>query len=302
MKLSSGLVKSSMRSLYFIVQSTEIHDMQNTSTTQESPSSKTNNKLNLHAFLIGACFLAIVSDNYADEGNTRIEEGHTNPSYLVGADAWSATPRTASKLTNDATIENTVSSEPRHIIRYGDIFWVTDVGMLLYRDADRDGYFSGFSLSIDADTEYSHAEVYAAIDVEFPEGSRERLHTTATFHLYGNSITDEYRIDIDLVRNYPYGQYNLFVDLIDAYDHSVVDSVSATQFSNLGRLPLESEDLDNSPVTHPVTALVPGTTNNTDIRVAEYSGSSGFWVLSILGAFLFRRYHRHQGKQTRIPG
>lgn len=253
---------------------------------------------NITTLICSACFLATSSLASAEQNDIRVDEGPTSPQHQIGIDAWSAAPRSA-KVLADASDKSadTSTAEPRHILWFGNDFWITDIGTLLYKDADRDGYFSGFSLTIDADTQYSHAEVYAAIDIQFPDGARERLHTTGIYHLYGNSITDEYRIDIELVENYPIGQYNLFVDLVDAYDHRVVDQVDASEFSNLAGLPLESEDLDYQPVIHnPVAPSPPATTNNTNIRVAEYSGALNFWVILGFAISILVRTRRSSAK------
>lgn len=227
--------------------------------------------------ILGACFLASSASALADPDDVRIKEGHTNPAHMIGADAGSDAAHLA----------------PRHILLFGSDFWISDIGTLLYRDADRDGYFSKFSLTIDADTHYSHAEVYAAIDMQLPQGTRERLHTTGTFNLYGNSLTDEYRIDIELIQNYPIGHYDLFVNLVDAYDHSVLDTVDASEFSNLAGLPLESEDTDHQPETsHPVNPAPTTPNHNTNIRVTEYSGALNYWVLFALTLSIFMRYKR----------
>lgn len=174
--------------------------------------------------------------------------------------------------------------------------WITDIGTLLYRDDDGDGYFSGFSLTIDADTYHKQTEIYASIDVQRAFGERERLHTSANFPIYGDQLSDEYRIDIDLLANYPAGDYNLYIDLHDAYDHRVLDGVSAVDFSNLYRLPLESEDLDlynenehdDYPGHHPDSPSAPV---NADIRVVEYAGSSGFFlIMAILTIATLRKF------------
>jgi len=172
--------------------------------------------------------------------------------------------------------------------------WITDIGTLLYRDDDKDGYFSGFSLTVDADTYFQQAQIYASIGLQRAYGQRERLHTTANFTIYSNELSDEYRIDIDLLSNYQAGEYDLFIDLHDAYDHRLLDSVSAMDFSNLFRLPLESEDLDryyeSEQGADPVHHHNPSTTPvNSDIRVVEYAGSSGFFLLMAMLAMVSLR-------------
>ncbi|MFK7856929.1 MAG: choice-of-anchor H family protein [Granulosicoccus sp.] len=186
------------------------------------------------------------------------------------------------------------------IVWFDSDTWISDIGTLLFRDEDRDGYFSGFSLSIDVDTHFKQAEVYLSIGIQRAIGQPERLHTTQSFNIYGHSLADEYRIDIDLLSNYPAGDYDLNIDLHDAFDHRILDSVSAADFSNLFRLPLESEDMDIDYGSGDYTdgsdhheSVQPA---NHDIRVVEYTGSSGLFFLLMLIALVTIR----SGKQQSI--
>jgi hypothetical protein len=167
--------------------------------------------------------------------------------------------------------------------------WITDVGTLLYGDEDNDGYYTGLSLSLDADTRYTDIDVYTTIDLQRIPGTRERLHTSGLFTLSGDSLNDEYRIDIDLLRNYPIGSYDLYIDLYDAHDHRMLDGIDASHFSNLAALPLESEDFDSiaylgsHPDIHPVREPP---VRSDDIRVQEYAGSAGWITTLILAGIL----------------
>lgn len=159
--------------------------------------------------------------------------------------------------------------------------WITDIGLLLYNDADDDGYHAGFTLTVDADTSYSDFDVYLAIDIQRSYGSVESLHISETFPLYGRSAADDYRIDIELVRNYPADHYDLSIELRDAYSHQSLDSVSTYEFANLRDLPLESEDHDldyDNDTDYPPNPHVPF--YNDDIHVEEHAGSVG-WLLAL---------------------
>lgn len=191
-----------------------------------------------------------------------------------------------------------VDSTHQHVHYLDDGAWVNDIGTLLYHDDDGDGYFSGLSLSIDADSEYASYNVYAIIEISGTSDNStgyqtELLHTTLPFNVYGRSATDEYRVDIDLVRNYSPGIYDLQVLLVDAHDNRVLDVVDAYDFRNLSSLPLESTD--NQTVAPPVT-VPPQNAPNDDIVVTEYAGSSGaaFILLLLMGALirLGRRWQR----------
>ena len=172
-----------------------------------------------------------------------------------------------------------------------DVAWITGIGTLLYHDSDNDGYHSGFSLTIDADTSMNFMDVYVTIDLQSYSGLRERLHTSSNYSLYGRTLTDEYQIDIELLQNYPTDEYDLTVELHDVYDHRVLDRVSARDFSNLSALPLESEDLDYFYDSRPVQPLYPPA--NDDIYVEEYAGSTGLLTALCLSFSLWARRKRH---------
>lgn len=119
--------------------------------------------------------------------------------------------------------------------------WIASVGTLLFDDTDEDGYFSGFSLSIDADVEWGHTDVYLNIYLQ-EQGYENRLfHTSSAYTIYDNSESDEYGIEVELLDNYPANLYDIQIDLHDAHSYEILDSVSSVEMQNLGGLPLESE-------------------------------------------------------------
>jgi len=236
--------------------------------------------------LASAILIACSSASMANNSSIRSSEGASYSPEQIAIDITSAPqPYPATALRNISS-PLTDGHHPDWLISDGA--WITDIGTRLYRDGDQDGYFAGFSLTIDADTDYDFSEVHAIIDIRRPLGQREFLHETSSFSLYGYSFTDEYRVEIDLVQNYPAGEFDLFIDLVDSSSLRVLDSVSAKEFSNLSALPLESEDFDTQPhlqigPPHQITSpqLLP---QNDDVRVVEYAGSSGFILLFALSA------------------
>ena len=180
--------------------------------------------------------------------------------------------------------------------------WVAEIGTLLTRDLDNDGYFTGFSLSVDVDTFFTDQDVYLALYTRDSSGTESPLHRTRDFSIYGDALSDEYEIDIDLVTSYPADTYDLIIDVHNARDDRILDSVDNRQFSNLRRLPLESEDLDVAP-RPPITE--PDTPSNDDglvpagsIRVAEHAGSASGWWLA--GLFLLAARTRRVVRRPRV--
>ena len=187
----------------------------------------------------------------------------------------------------------TSKADLRYVSWDDDVAWITGIGTLLYNDSDHDGYHSGFSLTIDADTSMNIMDVYLSVDLQSYSGVQERLHTSNNFSLYGRTLTDEYQIDIDLLQNYPTDEYDLTIELHDTYDHRVLDSVSARDFSNLSALPLESEDLDYVYNPGPVQPSYPPA--NDDIYVGEYAGSTGLLTTLCLSLSLWARRKKFAG-------
>lgn len=175
---------------------------------------------------------------------------------------------------------NSFQLYPDRFVAPDDSAWIYDVGTLLHGDNDGDGYFSGISLSIDADTAYLSYRVFINIDIT-PIGSNrsERLHTTYPFYIYSNSFTDEYRVDIDLVQNFDPQLYDLSISLVGDGNGIIVDQVSANDFRNLRSLSLESEN--NEDVFAPVIDRPVGSVDG-NVRVEEYAGSTSFLLLAIL--------------------
>ncbi|MBX2839867.1 MAG: choice-of-anchor H family protein [Gammaproteobacteria bacterium] len=159
--------------------------------------------------------------------------------------------------------------DPKHNGHRDPEVWIAHVGTLLFDDRDGDGYFSGFSLSIDADIEWGHTDIYLSIYLQEQGTNQQHFHTSSVFTIYGNSISDEYGIEVELLENYAANHYDLQIDIHDAHTYAVLDSVGAHEQSNLHALPLESELA--GPVHH-------------DAHVEEHVGAGGpLFLLSLMG-------------------
>lgn len=222
-------------------------------------------------------------------GTYRSSEGATQTARKLGEElSTPLLPDPASALSNRR------ASDDLDTLLFDDWYeqdvWISDVGLLLYKDFDDDGYHAGFSLTVDADTNYSDTDVYLSISTQRSRGAVENLHTSNVFPLYGRTSADEYQIDIELISNYPTDHYDLIIELRDAYNHQQLDRITSYDFSNLRDLPLESEDHDDryyEPVDDdPYLPIF-----NEDVRVTEVAGSFG-WLMTlpmIILLFLRRR-------------
>ena len=149
-------------------------------------------------------------------------------------------------------------------------FWIYDVDVILFNDDDRDGYYHGIDLLFDADTYFSSAEVYAVLYLSYEGGPWNEYGVTEDFWIYGTSADDEYVMVTELMQGYPTGDYDLLIELFDAWDGSFVASYGPEDTSELAYLPLEDFNRD-APVE--------------ETRVVVNSGGGGAMDGWLLGAF-----------------
>ncbi len=123
-------------------------------------------------------------------------------------------------------------------------FWIYDANVILFSDFDRDGYYIGIDLEFDADTIYSVADVYAVLYLSYDYGPWNEYASTEDFTIFGASGGDEYFIETELVTGYPTGEYDLLIELFDAYDGTFVASCGPEVSSELSYLRLEDAGRD----------------------------------------------------------
>lgn len=150
-------------------------------------------------------------------------------------------------------------------------FWIYDADVILFNDDDRDGYFHGIDLLFDADTYFSSAEVYAVLYLSLDGGPWNEYGVTEDFWIYGTSANDEYVMVTELMQGYPTGDYDLLIELFDAWDGSYVASYGPEDDSEMSYLPLEDFNRD-APVE--------------EVRVVVNSGGGGAMDGWMLSAFL----------------
>ena len=105
--------------------------------------------------------------------------------------------------------------------------------MILFSDDDRDGYYYGIDLLIDADTIYSEADVYAVVYLSLDGGPWNEYAATEDFTLFGASGDDAYVLVTELMSGYPRGSYDLLIELFDAWDGSFLASLGPEESSEL---------------------------------------------------------------------
>ncbi len=135
-------------------------------------------------------------------------------------------------------------------------FWFYDANVILFSDFDGDGYFWGIDLLFDADTTYNAVDVYAVLYLSYEYGPWNEYASTDDFTLYGATSDDDYVVETELVSGYLTGEYDILIELFDAYDGTYLASIGPDETSELAILPLEdsTRDVASSGHTHVVTS------------------------------------------------
>ena len=123
-------------------------------------------------------------------------------------------------------------------------FWFYDADVELFSDFDRDGYYFGIDLWFDADTNYAVADVYAVIFLSYEYGPWNEYAETDDFTLFCSIGTDDYIVETELISGYPTGDYDILIELYDAYDNTYLASIGPEDTSELSLLPLEDSTRD----------------------------------------------------------
>jgi len=122
--------------------------------------------------------------------------------------------------------------------------WFYDADVELFSDFDRDGYYYGIDLLFDADTSYEAVDVYAVLYLSLEYGPWNEYASTDDFTLFGSTSADDYIVESELVSGYPTGNYDILIELFDAYDGTYLASFGPDETSELAILPLEDSTRD----------------------------------------------------------
>jgi hypothetical protein len=148
-------------------------------------------------------------------------------------------------------------------------FWFYTADVILFNDDDFDGYYWGIDLLLDADTYYDVADVYAVIYLSLEGGPWNELAVTDSFSIFGATSDDEYILVTELLSGYPTGDYDLLIELFDAFDGAFLASFGPADTSELSFLPLEDANHDDPDFDNPVVVVHGG-------------GAVSWWMISVM--------------------
>lgn len=194
--------------------------------------------------------------------------------------------------------------------------WFNDIGVRLDVDRDRDGYFSRFVLSLDVDQESWKADghesahdaglgstrldVYVRLGLYDGDGRELLVYDSNTFEVSGTSSYEDYRIEIELLDDYPADAYDLVLELRDRRTDVLLDVVDGGDFRTLRNLPLEDARRDGhvrddgygGGVSYYVGASSHG---DNSYAAVEYAGGLGPFGLLAAGMVLAYRRRATSG-------
>jgi hypothetical protein len=141
------------------------------------------------------------------------------------------------------------STQQRTVVSHANQdFWIYDASVTLRNDLDYDGYAYRFSLEFDADTVYQRAEVYARLYLTRGELYKE-FHTTSVFSIFGDDEGDSLVVDTELLNGFPTGDYEMLIELYDAYSDELVATLDSYDDPDLYLLSLESKNFEYTETT-----------------------------------------------------
>lgn len=233
---------------------------------------KNSSLLILSSLLLSSSVLGAQSDSWSAQSTekqfdktsqviVKSSEGeHKNASVLT-PDAQSKIASSNAKKTQAQARILTARPDVKAIYQE---FWIYDAWVEFYSDDDRDGYFNHFSVEFDADTDFNSATVYARLYLGKEEVFKE-YHATSNFNIYSDNDSDSFVVESELLNGFASADYEVLIELYDAYSDELVAVYDGYNDADLYLLPLESNEFETVQV----------------VVVREHGGS-----LSLLGLFL----------------
>lgn len=155
-----------------------------------------------------------------------------------------------------------------------DDIWIYDAYTDLISDFDHDGFYHRFSVTIDADTIFETAYIYARLYLSYEGGPWNHYSSSNNYHINGDSEDDTFIIETELGDGFPAGYYDVRIELYDADHDSWVMTYGPYDDNSLSALPLEDSYYDDDgyyydDYGYPVEASL----------VVAGSGSMSWWML-----------------------
>lgn len=168
-----------------------------------------------------------------------------------------------------------------------------DASTELISDFNNDGFFHRFSVTIDADTIYESAYIYAELYLSYEGGPWNHYASSDSFHIHGDSAQDLYTIETELADGFMPGYYDIRIEIYDGDYHSRILSYGPYDNPSLSALPLEDSYYDD--YSHAITPV------STEVIItgdAHGHGSMGLWMLSLPVLLILLRISGQRSSRT----
>lgn len=223
---------------------------------------------------------SIKSINYAS--NTTIDDS-TKTTLLKQAESTVLAPLSKQGLRTESASTEKLTSSTSYM--NGENFSIYNVDADLISDFDYDAFYHRFSITIDADTLYNSAYVYAKIYLSYEGGPWSYITSSNAYHIYGDSAADAFTIETELTDGFYAGYYDVRIDLYDGDTDAMILSYGPSDNSSISALPLEDSYNDDFYDNY-VDDYSHGLT--TDVYVTGH-GSMGGWLLIALSLMVAAR-------------
>lgn len=156
---------------------------------------------------------------------------------------------------------------------------IFDASVELISDFNYDGFYHRFSVSVDADTIYEVAHIYARMYLSYEGGPWNHYATSDYYHIYGESELDRFVIETELADGFPTGYYDVRIELYDADSGVLLDVYGPYDDADLLELPLEDSYYDEGYETTQYQV-------ETEIVVAGHGHGAMSWLLLAVPALV----------------
>jgi len=180
----------------------------------------------------------------------------------------------------ESTIKSlhTVSNTVNYLVD----FIIYDATTELISDFNLDGFYHRFNVTIDIDTVYDTAYVYAELFLSYEGGPWNHYATSDNYHIYKDSGLDSFVIETELDGGFPTGYYDIRIEVYDADLNDWLISYGPYDNASLSALPLQDAYIDDS-------TLIITPVESTVVVAADIHGGAMGWLLLLIPGLIFLR-------------
>ena len=133
-----------------------------------------------------------------------------------------------------AEVDTSDEAQNRIANRHDQYFTIFDARVDLISDLDHDGYHHALNVSFDVDVDHDSATVYTKLYLSKDGGPWIPYFTTDLFNIYGESYSDSYEVDTELVEGYLPGYYDVLIEVY-SLNHAYMVTSEVLDYYYLGR-------------------------------------------------------------------